>query len=84
MQREEILKKLKDILLTADEIKKDAILSASEDTKLASELGLSSFLMLFLAVAVEETFKIRLEKDSYKNFVSVGDVIDCIENAMEK
>lgn len=83
MKRNEILEKLKEILLAADNIKKESILCADENTKLASELGLSSFMMLFLAIAIEETFKIKLEKNCYKDFVSIGNVIDYIEKGME-
>lgn len=84
MERTEILEKLKEIIISANEEKKDIILAANEETTLAGQLGLSSFMMLYTAVAVEETFNIRFEPNSYKSFLRVKDLVDFIEKSMGK
>lgn len=57
--------------------KKDICLT--EETVLTTDLGLTSFDLIQLVVAVEDEFDIEISDRAIKNFKTVGDVIDYIE-----
>lgn len=57
--------------------KKDICLN--EETVLTTDLGLTSFDLIQLVVAVEDEFDIEISDRAIKNFKTVGDVIDYIE-----
>lgn len=57
--------------------KKDIILT--EDTVLTADLGLTSFDLIQLVVAVEDEFDIEISDRAIKNIKTVGDVIRYIE-----
>ena len=61
MNRNEILEKLKEILLSADESSRDTIHLVTEQTHLLNDLGLSSVNMLYMIIATEEVFGIRFD-----------------------
>lgn len=84
MNRDEILKKLADIVSASD--KNDGANSPEirEDTLLVKDLGFDSMKMLFMAVLIEETFEIRLENIKGLNLQTVGDVVDMIECRIKK
>lgn len=79
LSRIEIMDKLRDILLFADEENKEGIEKAGEDTDLATDLGLTSVKMLYMVIAIEETFDIRFENVGFNDFKIMKDIIDYIE-----
>lgn len=76
LTNEEILTQLKDILTSMDGKNAEKMNNLTADTKLVTELGLSSVSMLYLVIAIEETFNI--EFDNEKPFETVGEVVDYI------
>jgi len=82
MNRDEILIKLKEVLLFADESKKEIIDSCTLDSNLATDLGLASVGMLYVVIAIEESFGIRFENVGLADFVTVGDVVSYIEGKL--
>ena len=79
MNRNEILEKLKEILLSADESSRDTIHLVTEQTHLLNDLGLSSVNMLYMIIATEEVFGIRFDDVGVGEFQTVGDVVNYIE-----
>ena len=79
MKRNEILDKLKEILLSADAGTGAVIDSVTEDTHLLNDLGLSSVNMLYLMIATEEVFQIRFDDVGVGEFPTVGDVVSSTE-----
>ncbi|MBQ7744885.1 MAG: hypothetical protein IJT85_04880 [Ruminococcus sp.] len=79
LSKEEIIAKLKDILLVADGGNADKIGAADENTRLSEDLGLNSVNVLYLVIAIEEVFNIRFDDDTgVDTFKTVGDVADYI------
>ncbi|MBR4435767.1 MAG: hypothetical protein IKS90_06705 [Clostridia bacterium] len=78
MTRQEIITKLKDILCSADPTILSRGIEPTEDTRLAQDLGLSSIGMLYIAIAIEETFSIRFDNVGVSDFVTVRDIVDYI------
>ena len=83
LTRTEIAEQLKEILLSADDRAQSAVTAATEDTKLQTELGLTSVSMLYLVIAIEEEFGIRFEGVSASDFRTFGDVIDYVEKKLQ-
>lgn len=83
MSRNEIIDKLRDILLFADETNRDTIMAATEETELVTGLGLTSVRMLYLAIAIEETFSIRFENVGFNDFRTIKDLTDYIERNLK-
>ncbi len=79
MTRDEILSELRAILLSADEKKASLLELCQESTKLIDDLGLSSIGILYLVIAIEETFDIVFDNVGMSDFVTIGNVIDYIE-----
>ena len=78
VNRNEILEKLKEILVAADERGSDLIDSLSEQTRLQDDLALSSVNMLYMMIATEEVFNIRFDDVGVGEFRTVGDVVTYI------
>ena len=79
LSKEEIIVKLKDILLVADGGNADKIGAADENTRLSEDLGLNSVNVLYLVIAIEEVFNIRFDDDTgVDTFKTVGDAADYI------
>ncbi|MBR0436451.1 MAG: acyl carrier protein, partial [Clostridia bacterium] len=51
----------------------------NEDSDLSTDLGLSSVGMLYIVIAIEEMFYIRMDDVSFGDFRTVRDVVDYIE-----
>ncbi len=83
LTRNEIAEQLKEILLSADDRAQSAVAAATEDTKLQTELGLTSVSMLYLVIAIEEEFGIRFEGVSASDFATFGDVISYVEKKLQ-
>ena len=79
LSKEEIIVKLKDILLVADGGNADKIGAADENTRLSEDLGLNSVNVLYLVIAIEEVFNIRFDDDTgVDTFKTVGDAANYI------
>lgn len=78
MNRNEILEKLKEILISADESSAETIHLVNDQTRLQADLGLSSVNMLYMMIAVEEEFSIRFDDVGMNEFKTVGDVVGYI------
>ena len=79
MKREEILQKLKEIILFAMPNKKDIIENSTEDSNLITDIGLNSVGLLYVVIAVEELFNVTFEDVSFNDFKTVKDVLNYLE-----
>lgn len=80
MDRSEIRAKLQDILLLA--LGADAekmVKDCTDDSNLATDLGLNSVGVLYVVIGIEEMFSISFGDVSFGDFKTVGDVINYIE-----
>ena len=82
MNRTEIQEQLKDILLSTDQRNSDRIDSYNDDSRLIADMGLTSVSMLYMVIAIEETFDIRFDNIGMTDLVTLGDVIDYIEKKL--
>lgn len=82
LSRNEIIEKLKDILVSAGDGNTAMVDSCTESTKLITELGLSSVSMLFMVIAIEEEFGIRFDNVGVSDFETLGNVVDYIEGKL--
>ena len=77
MTRDAIIEKLKDIFKLI--VNRNADLSKiSEDSKIIEDLGVNSVGAIYLAIAIEEVFKVDVSDVSFSTFKTVKDVIDYI------
>lgn len=83
MTRNEIIDKLRDILLATDDRKRDVVAACTEDSELIADLGFSSVSMLYMVIAVEEEFGIRFENVGAADFRTLGDVVDYLERKLK-
>ena len=81
LTREEIRGRLKEILIGMDEKNRERVDSVTDSTKLVTELGLTSVGILYMVIAIEETFGI--EFDDGRSFLTVGDVVGFIEENLK-
>ena len=79
MSRTEIIEKLKEILLAADDRNRDKVLACTEDSRLMADLGFSSVSMLYMVIAIEEEMNIRFDNVGASDFETLGDVVTYIE-----
>ena len=82
MSRDEILTKLKEIILSVDESIASRFPSLDEDTRILEDLGFNSIAILFMAISVEEKFMIKLDNVNIGDFHVLGDVITMIEGKL--
>ena len=82
LTRAEIFDKLKEILLFADNKKSAMIETADENTKLVTELGFNSVSVLYMIIAIEESFGIVFDNVTMNDFQTIGDVITYIEGKL--
>ena len=82
LTRKEILEKLKSILVDMNPNDASKTENIGEDDKLLTGLGIDAVSMLYMVIAVEETFGIEFDTD--KPFVTVGEVIDYIERKVNE
>ena len=79
MERQQIIDTLKSILLSADAGKRESLDDITEDSNLISDIGLSSIGMLYMILAIEESFSMRFDNVGMNDFVTLRDVVDYIE-----
>ena len=79
LSRAEIFEKLKEILLFADNKNRAVIEKCDEITKLVTDLGFNSVSVLYMVIAIEESFGIVFDNVSMNDFETIGDVVSYIE-----
>lgn len=75
MDREIVKKKLLELIEELTDIPEEEI---QEDSGLLDNLELSSFEVMSMFADLEEAFDVLITEDEMRNFVTVGDVVDCI------
>ena len=55
----------------------------SEQASLRDDLGMNSIGMLYMAMALEEEFKIKFSNDDFKNLCTVQDVLQLLEGKIK-
>lgn len=75
MDREIVKKKLLELIEELTDIPEEEI---QEDSGLLDDLELSSFEVMSMFADLEEAFDVLITEDEMRNFVTVGDVVDCI------
>lgn len=83
MTRNEVIDRLKEILLAADERNRPLIENCTEQSNLITDFGFSSVNMLYMVIAVEEVFQIRFDNVSVTDFETLGDVVNFIEQKLQ-
>ena len=83
LSREEIFSGLKEILVSMDPSKEEAMSKVNESTKLVEDLGLMSVSLLYMVISIEERFNIDLGNVGVNDFHTVGDVIAYIQKVSE-
>lgn len=78
LSRQEIYDKLKEILLFADDKNRALIENCDENTKLVTELGFNSVSVLYMVIAIEESFGVVFDNVSMNDFNTIGDVVTYI------
>ncbi len=71
-----MLEKLKEILVDEMQIKEELI---KPEAELINDLGMNSIELSELVLACEEKFDIIIDEDKAKEFVTVKDVLDYME-----
>ena len=83
MTRQEIMEKLQDIVLFADENGGEITEKMTENSKIITDLGFTSVNMLYMVIAIEESFNIRFDNVGMADFVTVGDLVDYIAGKVQ-
>ena len=78
MSRNEITEKLKEIfsLVVHNGVNTDLL---TEDADIRGDLGVDSIGMIYMAIAIEQTFGVDMSGASVNTFGTIGSVIDYIE-----
>lgn len=84
LSRNEIKQKLADIMQMVMGDRLPDIDSLDENSNLINDLGLSSVGVLYVVIAIEESFGIEFENVGFSDFTILGDVINYIEKKQEK
>ncbi len=71
-----MFEKLKEILVEEMQIKEELI---KNDAELVNDLGMNSIELSELVLACEEKFGIEIDEERAKEFVTVKDVVDYME-----
>ena len=82
MDRNGIMEKLKEIVVSADESLAPKMDGVTEETRILEDLGINSVGMLFIAVMIEETFGIQLNNVYVGSLVRMSDVISMVEERL--
>ncbi len=77
--KDEIVKKLVEILINQDEKYKSLESNVTDDMSLTTDLGLNSVGMLYLVIVIEETFGIHFEDIGIDDFKTFGDMVSYIQ-----
>lgn len=78
MHREEIFRFILSILVTLIDVN-----DIQESNELIEDLGISSMDILTLISYLEEEFRIRITERMIRRVVTVGDLVDLVQNTLE-
>ena len=78
MTKAEILEKLKEIMVAMDPSKAAVANTVNEQSRLTEDLGLTSVAILYMVIAIEETFNVSFDNLGINDFKTIGDSIDYI------
>ena len=84
MSRSEIIEKLKEVIKMATGSDDSALVEVNENSSLVTDLGLNSFGVLYVVIAIEEFFSIQFDDVGFGDFSTVGSVIDYIEKKVNE
>lgn len=81
MSEQEIYEKLVEIVSESleDESIKDRV---NMDTNIFTDLNMNSIAMIYIAMAIEDTFSIKINNDDVKNNLTVRDWVNYIKSRM--
>lgn len=79
MSRTEIIDKIKEILVYADPAGADKYVDIKEDADFRTEYGMTSVNMLYIVIAIEETFGIQFDNIGMNDVATLRDVVNYIE-----
>lgn len=79
LSKDEIVKKLVEILINQDEKYKSLESNVTDNMSLTTDLGLNSVGMLYLVIVIEETFGIHFEDIGIDDFKTFGDMVSYIQ-----
>jgi len=80
MSRVEILEKLREIIAFAND---EQATKVEESARILQDLGFTSIGMLYISIAVEESFGIRFDAVGVSDFVTVKDLVDYISEKVK-
>ena len=80
MSKLEIIETLKKIFCTVIDENKD-FSNVTEDTNIIKDLGVNSVGLIYLLMAIEETYDIDMSDVTFSTFEKIGDVIIYIQEA---
>lgn len=80
MKKLEIIEQLKKIFRTVIDENKD-FSNVTEETNIIKDLGVNSVGLIYLLMAIEETYDIDMSDVTFSTFEKIGDVIKYIEEA---
>ena len=80
MSKLEIIETLKKIFCTVIDENKD-FSNVTEDTNIIKDLGVNSVGLIYLLMAIEETYDIDMSDVTFSTFEKIGDVILYIQEA---
>lgn len=83
MSRNEIIEKIKEILVYADPSFEQKLADVNEDADLRTEYGLTSVNMLYIVIAIEETFGIQFDNIGMNDVATLRDVVNYIEEKLK-
>lgn len=76
MQREEILEKVKEVIVDQLTVEEDDV---NEDASFVDDLGADSLDIVELVMALEESFGVSIPDEDAENIKTVGDAVAFIE-----
>lgn len=81
MNKLEIIEQLKNIFRAVIDENKD-FSNVTEDTNIIKDLGVNSVGLIYLLMAIEETYDIDMSDVTFSTFEKISDVIKYIEEAI--
>ena len=82
MTRGDILEKLKGIMVSMDPSKAGLVETVNDKTRLIDDLGYTSIAILYVVVAIEETFSVSFGDLGVDDFKTIGDVVDYLDKTV--
>lgn len=83
MNNNEILEQLKKIFRAVIDENKNFD-NITENTNIITDLGVNSVGLIYLLMAIEESYDIDMSDVTFKTFTNIGDVVEYIKKAVAK